>query len=173
MSNRKELRQAVARAIRDAQLADSALDENDELDEADAAIRALSEEGRLRGEAEAERDAKTEQSNKWYAMYTRQAEQTSRFKADAMRAEANFDAMIAAMEGPELAGVFAKKLKPVIDKAYSAGWIAGRNAAAEVAYKFNGAQHAAHDIATGLFPKQSAMQDAIATAIRALKPPTF
>lgn len=41
---------------------------------------------------EAERDKALKRANKWYSMYTRQVEQTSRAKADAMRAEARADA---------------------------------------------------------------------------------
>lgn len=59
---------------------------------------------------------------------------------------------------------------PSYCEGYNSGWIAGRDAAAEVAGKFNGAQHAAHDIATGL-PWRSTMQDATAAAIRDLTPP--
>lgn len=46
--------------------------------ERDEAIRALAEEGRKRGAAEAERDA-------WNAVHTRQAEQTRRAEAEAAR----------------------------------------------------------------------------------------
>lgn len=41
--------------------------------------------------------------------------------------------------------------------------------AAKVAQDFNGAKHLAHDLAAGLFPKQSYMGEAIAAAIRAMK----
>jgi hypothetical protein len=44
--------------------------------------------------------------------------------------------------------------------------------AAGVANEFRAAKHTAHDIATGVFPKQSFMGEAIAAAIRALKEPT-
>jgi predicted KAP-like P-loop ATPase len=43
--------------------------------------------------------------------------------------------------------------------------------AAKVAEEFNGAKHAAHDIATGVFPKKSFIGEAVAAAIRALKEP--
>ena len=50
--------------------------------------------------------------------------------------------------------------------------VAALEEAAGVANEFRGAKHAAHDIATGVFPKQSFMGEAIAAAIRSLKEPT-
>lgn len=50
------------------------------------------------------------------------------------------------------------------------GFDACKEQAAEVAHNFTGAQHAAHDMRTGVFPKQSHMGEAIAAAIRALEP---
>jgi hypothetical protein len=43
--------------------------------------------------------------------------------------------------------------------------------AAKVVEEFNLAKHAAHDIATGVFPKKSFIGEAVAAAIRALKEP--
>jgi len=55
--------------------------------------------------------------------------------------------------------------------AYSAGYAAAREQAAGVAHNFTGAQHAAHDMKTGVFPKQTYMGEAIADTIRAMEPP--
>lgn len=74
-------------------------------------------------------------------------------------------ALTAALEGRE---------EPDATAAYMAGFERGKEAAtaeerercAVIAEQFNGQKHAAHDMATGIFPKQSYMGDAIAAAIR-------
>lgn len=52
-----------------------------------------------------------------------------------------------------------------------AAYARGLEDAARVATDWTTAEHIASDMAAGIFPQQSPVQDAIAAAIRALKPP--
>lgn len=70
--------------------------------------------------------------------------------------DVGYDASRATLVRVALAAVY-----PLIEKQV-------REECARVAYNFTGADHAAHDIRTGVFPKQSYMGEAIAAAIRAL-----
>lgn len=54
--------------------------------------------------------------------------------------------------------------------AHEAGFDACKEQAAALAHNFTGAQHAAHDMKTGVFPKQSYMGEAIAASIRSMLP---
>jgi len=72
---------------------------------------------------------------------------------------------------PDEAEKIAATHNEAIRSAYSAGYAAAREQAAGVAHNFTGAQHAAHDMKTGVFPKQTYMGEAIADTIRAMEPP--
>ena len=141
MSNRDELRQAVARAILEAQLWPGAYakapeaERNHAFAEADAAIAAY-EAHRPRADASKlrERAEKAEaERDKWDAMHTRQAEQTARYKAAAEKAEAERDEARSRFNDKDLClhgQAPCEDLLAAERTAYSAGWIAGRDAAA-------------------------------------------